>query len=426
MTHNNFVRLYELKAPAAVGLKTYLMQKYESLIECGQVLYEVEGVTMRILKLAFDPENERCRADFSDSEVMKVMIGKRAVTYTAMLDKKRVDERGTFVPRLCQNIIIENLTEEMADCAVAIKDFVRQFAVIGDDEFEVIKFYNPKRPKFFEGKVTVPVENIHTLSLKFNKMPGVKFCPASKQYVKDESSIVNVEVVATGFSMDRNLPRQKRFRKNCGICGSEEHLRIACPNKPPVKCFICGEEGHLQSECQYFRPRQRREFKCRECGAIGPKCSNGICANAYRINSGQFLDKKERMPDIDDDEITRRINRLAERVSEKRNRTDDDGFEQVSKSSSKNRRVIKVDRRKTLFMSGSSSSSGFTDVWASSGSGKGVTFKTGASDKSAPAPFLAKNKFDLLDVETPECEEDTLQNNFDHDSDATVVKNCEK
>lgn len=403
----NFVRLYELKAPAAVGLKTYLLQKYQSLIECGQVLYEVEGVTMRILKLAFDPDHEKCRADFSDAEVMKVMIGRRAVTYTAMSDKKRVDEKGTFVPRLCQNLIIANVTEEMADCVEVVKEFVKKFADIDEQNFEIIKFYNPKRAKFFEGRVTIPVENMKVLPLKFNKMPGVKFCPEAKKYVKDENTLVNVEVSASGYSMDKNLPRQKRFRKSCSICGSEEHLKIACPNKPPVKCFICGEEGHLQSECRFFKPRQQREFKCNECGAVGPSCSHGFCANVHRINMGRFLDRKERVQNMpSESEIDRRLNRLkgmaeSSSIAEKRPRDSDD-FATVTKRNRRQTQFGPAIRSKTI-----------DEIWDENSKKTGVRFEAGASND-----LPLKNKFEGLDMEW-----DTPENTSEsgNESDVTVV-----
>lgn len=288
-TQKNLVRLYEIRTLPNVGFKTHMLNRYASLVECAPILYEIEGRASRILKLAFDPSEPTARLDFEDAEKIEVKVGTRKIVYKAMTDGKRMDPRGNFIPRKCQNVIINLIPEEIADCREVLMEFVAEFADFDPEKFEVVKVFNVDRPKFFENKIVIPVDNVKKIPLKYNKISAVEFDFTVARFVKAKnSSLVSVEVAATGYAMDKDIPRQERFRKACNICNSMEHMRIACPNKPRPACFICGDHGHMQHECRFFKPRKPRVFACTRCGSVGGKCTPDVCANSERIRNGDL------------------------------------------------------------------------------------------------------------------------------------------
>lgn len=257
-----------------VGFTLFMLQKFKSLVECAPTLYEIEGRAVRILKLAFDITHANYVADWTSAREIAISVGNKR----------------------------------------------KKYAEFEDNEFKVVKIFNKERPKFFENKVVIPVDNIKTLPLKYNKIPAVKFDTNLKRYVADECAFVNCQITAIGYSMTKEIEREERFRKECAICKSMEHLKIACPQRPPTKCFICGEVGHLQNECRFFRPRRPRIFTCRKCGSTTGGCSTEVCANFDRVSNGNLLDRFERhsvdgrsstRQSIDDAEVNRRIRALT-------------------------------------------------------------------------------------------------------------------
>ena len=75
-------------------------------------MYEIEGRAMRILKLAFDITHADYVADWTSAREIVFSVGNKRIMYKAIDDEKRIDQNGLFIPRKCQNLIIDMIPEE--------------------------------------------------------------------------------------------------------------------------------------------------------------------------------------------------------------------------------------------------------------------------------------------------------------------------